>query len=237
VLTPGPLVIGAHLVNGSNDGDITGLSRSVLLRYAGHMSTASIIRLKITLDDVEPVVMRRVTVRFGIRLDRLHTIVQAAMGWSNSHLWEFLAGGTGWAPRGADDDIRDGPLDASKATLLDVLSDVGGKSVKYVYDFSDGWEHTIKVEKVFENIPGLDRPFLLEAAGRCPPEDIGGPSGYAEFLAAIRHPNHERHAEFAGRYGTDFNPAAVNVKALEAAVEAIGARSRSPAPRRKSAQS
>jgi Plasmid pRiA4b ORF-3-like protein len=199
------------------------------------MSAASIIRLKITLDDVEPVVMRRVTVRFGIRLDRLHTIVQAAMGWSNSHLWEFLAGGTGWGPRGADDDIRDGPLDATKATLLGVLSDVGGKSVKYVYDFSDGWEHTIKVEKVFANIPGLDMPFLLEAVGRCPPEDIGGPSGYAEFLAAIRDPNHERHAEFVGRYSTDFNPAAVNVKALEAAVEAIG--SRSSAPRRKSAQS
>jgi hypothetical protein len=90
VLTPGPLVIGAHLENRSNCGDITGLSRSVLLRYAGHMSATSIIRLKITLDDVAPVVMRRVTVRFGIRLDRLHSVVQAAMGWSNSHLWEFL---------------------------------------------------------------------------------------------------------------------------------------------------
>jgi Plasmid pRiA4b ORF-3-like protein len=199
------------------------------------MSATSIIRLKITLDDVEPIVMRRVTVRFGIRLDRLHKIIQAAMGWSNSHLWEFRAGGTGWGPRGPDDDIRDGPLDAGKATLLAVLIDVGGKSVKYLYDFGDGWEHTIKVERVFANIPGLDMPFLLEAVGRCPPEDIGGPSGCAEFLAAIRDPGHERHAEFVERYGTEFNLAAVNVKALETAVEATGARS--AAPRRKPAQS
>ena len=59
------------------------------------MTATRIVRLKITLDDVEPVVMRRLTVRFGNRLDRLHRVLQVAMGWSNSHLWEFRAGGTG----------------------------------------------------------------------------------------------------------------------------------------------
>jgi len=188
------------------------------------MTATSIVRLKITLDDVKPVVMRRVTVRFGIRLDRLHRVLQAAMGWTNSHLWEFRAGGTGWGPRDPQDDFRDGPHDATKATLLGVLSDVGGKTIKYLYDFGDGWEHTIKIEKIFPDVPGLAQPFLLEATGRCPPEDIGGPWGYAEFLEAIADPMHARHAEFAEWHGIDFKPDVVDLKALEARVEAIAER-------------
>jgi hypothetical protein len=101
------------------------------------MSATSIARLKITLDmpdacfqhDVKPVVMRRLTVRFGVRGDRLHAVLQAAMGWTNSHLWEFRAGGTGWGPLDPDDDFGDGPHDAAKATLLGALSDVGLMSV------------------------------------------------------------------------------------------------------------
>jgi hypothetical protein len=190
------------------------------------MTATSIVRLKITLDDVEPVVMRRLTVRFGIRLDRLHMVLQAAMGWTNSHLWEFRAGGTGWGPRDPDGDFGDGPHDAAKATLLGVLSDVGGKTIKYLYDFGDGWEHTIKIEKIFPDVPGLAQPFLLEANGRCPPEDIGGPSGYAEFLEAIADPSHERYAEFVEWHGADFKPDTIDLKALEARVEAIANRSR-----------
>ena len=146
------------------------------------MTATSIVRQKITLDDVKPIVMRRITMRFGVRLDRLHTIVQAAMGWSNSHLWEFRAGGIGWGPSGPDAGFGDGPLDARKAPLLRMLNDVGGKTIKYLYDFGDGWEHSIKIERIFPDVPGLDQPFLLEATGRCPPEDIGGPGGYMAFL-------------------------------------------------------
>ena len=194
------------------------------------MTATSIVRLKINLDDVKPVVMRRITVRFGIRLDRLHTIVQAAMGWSNSHLWEFRAGGTGWGPSDPDVGFGDGPLDARKATLLRVLNDVGGKTIKYLYDFGDGWEHTIKIERIFPDVPGLDQPFLLEATGRCPPEDIGGPGGYMAFLAAFADPTHGRHAEFAERYGADFDPHGVNVRQLDADLRAIAERSRPKVP-------
>jgi Plasmid pRiA4b ORF-3-like protein len=49
------------------------------------MSADTIARLKMTLDDVEPTVLRRVDVPFDIRLDRLQLTIQAAMGWTNSH--------------------------------------------------------------------------------------------------------------------------------------------------------
>ena len=87
-------------------------------------------------------------------------------------------------------------LDARKARLGEVLEDVGTKTLKYLYDFGDGWEHTIKIERLADPEPGVLYPRLIEANGRCPPEDIGGPWGYAEFLEAIGDPKHERHAEF-----------------------------------------
>ena len=89
------------------------------------MSADTIARLKITLDDVKPVVLRRVEVPFDIKLDRLHLTIQAAMGWTNSHLYELRAGGVGWStPYPGGDGVVDF-LDARKAKLDDVLEDVG----------------------------------------------------------------------------------------------------------------
>jgi hypothetical protein len=195
------------------------------------MVAKSIVRLKITLDRVEPAVMRRITVRFGVRLERLHRIIQAAMGWSGGHLWEFRAGGTGWGPR-EDYEFGDGPHDASKATLLSVIEDVGVKTMRYIYDFGDDWQHTIKVERIFADVPGLAQPFLLEATGRCPPEDIGGPQGYREMLDALADPKHARHVELVERYGS-FDPAVVDIKGLEAAVDALAAQTHTTTTRRK----
>ena len=159
------------------------------------MTATSIVRLKITLDDVEPKVLRRVEVPLSIRLDRLHLAIQAAMGWTNSHLYEIRARDVGWGI--VDPDWGDGPLDARKAKLADVLEDVGVKTLRYLYDFGDGWEHTIKIERLDDPKPGALYPRLTEAKGRCPPEDVGGPWGYAEFLEALEDPEHERHADLA----------------------------------------
>ena len=60
------------------------------------MTADAIARLKITLDDVIPPVLRRIEVPLTIRLDRLHLVLQAAIGWTNSHLYELRAGDVGW---------------------------------------------------------------------------------------------------------------------------------------------
>ena len=137
------------------------------------MSVDTIAHLTITLDDVKPTVLRRIEVPFDIRLDRLHLAIQAAMGWTDTHLYEIRAGDVGWGIH--DRDWADGPLDARKASLGNVLEDVGTKTLRYLYDFGDGWEHTIKVERLVDREPGALYPRLIEASGRCPPEDIGGP--------------------------------------------------------------
>jgi hypothetical protein len=130
------------------------------------MSAATIACLKITLDDVKPAVLRRIEGPLAIRLDRLHLVIQAAMGWTNSHLYELRAGDVGWGI--PEPGWSDGPLDARKARLIDVLEDVGTKTLRYIYDFGDSWEHTIKIERVIDHtgchLSAFDRP--LDAASR-----------------------------------------------------------------------
>jgi hypothetical protein len=180
------------------------------------MSADTIARLKITLDDVRPAVLRRIEVPFDIRLDRLHLAIQAAMGWTNTHLYEIRARDVGWSTPDADADWGNDFLDARKARLGDVLEDLGTKTLKYLYDFGDGWEHTIKIERLTDPEPGIVYPRLTEVSGRCPPEDCGGPWGYAELIEAIKDPKHERHDELTEWIGDDFDPHADQAEWLTA---------------------
>ena len=174
------------------------------------MSADDIAHLKITLDEVKPPVLRRIEVPLTIRLDRLHLALQAAMGWTNSHLYEIRARDVCWGV--PDLDWGDGPLDARKARLVDVLEETGAKTLKYLYDFGDGWEHTIKIERIAKAVPGLAYPRLTEARGCCPPEDVGGPWGYTDFLEAITDPKHKRHAELTEWIGSSFDPHAAKTE-------------------------
>jgi hypothetical protein len=192
----------------------------------------TIARLKITLDDVKPVVQRRVEVPLTIRLDRLHLEFQAAMGWTNSHLYEIRARDVGWGM--VNPDWGDGSLDASKSRLIDVIEDTGAKTLKYLYDLGDGWEHTVKIERVIDAVPGMPYPILIDGAGACPPEDVGGPWGYSDLIDAITDPNHERHAELTEWIGGTFNPLAFNVDDHAKAVDALARKwSRKPKASRK----
>lgn len=183
------------------------------------MTAAAIAHLRIKLDDVEPAVLRRVQVPVTIRLDWLHLVLQAAMGWTNSHLYEIRAHDVGWGM--SDPDFGDGPLDASKARLIDVLEDVGTRSLKYVYDFGDCWEHSVRIERITDAVPGMIYPCLVEATGRCPPEDVGGPWGYREFLDAIADPDHQEHAERLEWIGGTFDPTTVDLQRLTKAVDSL----------------
>jgi len=146
-----------------------------------------VARLKVTLSDVEPQVLRRFDVPLKIKLSCLQEVIQVAMGWSDSHLYEFRAGCVGCGvPDPEYDD--DGPLPANKTGLLDVLEDVGTKAIDYIYDFGDNWHPVIKIEKINDAIPRAAYPRLVRAIGACPPEDVGGFPGYADFLEAMADP-------------------------------------------------
>lgn len=99
-------------------------------------------------------------------------------------------------------------------------------SFKYLYDFGDAWSHSVKVEKIEPAIPGLSYPFLLHASGRCPPEDVGGPDGYAEFLRIIADDRHEEFHETVVWAGGTFDPNFVDLDRIEARLAALAKRSK-----------
>jgi hypothetical protein len=179
------------------------------------------VRIKVTLKDAKPEVMRRLVVPFTLRLDRLHLTLQAAFDWTDSHLFEFTAGDGHWGIPDLYHDFGPQPIDARKARLCDIVRDTGAKTIHYLYDFGDGWDHVIKLEKWFEDTSMEGLPFLLDAAGRCPPEDVGGVPGYAEYLQAIGDPNHPEHESMRIWGPEGFDPNVIDQKTLDDAVNTL----------------
>ncbi len=171
---------------------------------------SEIVRLKIKLDHVKPSVFRWIEVPRTLRLDHLHGVLQIVMGWENSHLWELRLGRDIAYGIPDLDWPDDQPLAANKATLGSLLKQMGrAKTFRYVYDFGDNWVHTITVEARGKADPGSTYPRLVTANGACPPEDCGGPWGYARYLKAIADPDHEEHDDMIDWRGPGFDPAAV----------------------------
>jgi hypothetical protein len=178
------------------------------------MATPSIAVLTVTLDDV---------VLDDIRLDRLHMVIQAAMGWTNSHLFEFQIGGAGSGIPDTDD-LHDGPMDAGKARFNTELARSGRKSFNYIYDYGDNWSHTVKVEKIATMSEGQSTFILLEAGGRCPPEDCGGAPGYGRLLETLADPDDGKHEDKIAWCGGPFDPTRVDLPALQANLDRLARR-------------
>ncbi len=106
-----------------------------------------VARLRIILNDVDPQPMRHVEVPLKIRLDRLHEVMQAAMGWTDTHLYEFRAGDVGWGVPDPDG-FYEGPMPAKTMTLEKLLRETGTRTIQYTYDFGDDWDHSIRIERV-----------------------------------------------------------------------------------------
>jgi hypothetical protein len=90
-------------------------------------------------------------------------------------------------------------LTDERRVRLSSFIEAGVRRFTYLYDFGDGWEHVVKIEDLVAPRPGLPPIVCLAGANACPPEDVGGPHGYAEFLAILADPNHEEHADVGGR--------------------------------------
>lgn len=97
----------------------------------------------------------------------------------------------------------------------------GAKPFRYTYDFGDGWEHRIKVEKVLPPDPSLRHPVCLAGANACPPEDVGGLPGYVDFLEAISDPQHPEHEDMLEWCGGSFDPTAFNLNDINDALASI----------------
>jgi len=124
--------------------------------------------------------------------------IQVAMGWTDSHLHSFEKDGKHSGIHEYDDLI-----DENKTQLVKLLR-AEGDSVIYVYDFGDYWRHEIVLEKILAAKNDSKHPVCLGGERRCPPEDVGGVSGYEEFLEVIFDPTHEEYEHYVGWVGGHF---------------------------------
>jgi hypothetical protein len=147
-----------------------------------------------------------------INLHELHEVLQVAFGWTNSHLHQFVVGGTYY---GVPDDEFEGPAetkDERRYTLAQIAKRKGAKLV-YEYDFGDNWEHLIVVEDIRTAEGKTIQPQCIDGARSSPPEDVGSVSGYENFLKAIRNPKHPEHKEMLEWIGGRFDPETFSMEA------------------------
>jgi len=174
-------------------------------------ATPNRLRLKITLDNVEPPIWRRVVVRDDLTFQQLHEVIQAAMGWEDCHMHQFELA----SPRlviGSEDVplFGEGPpmLPETGTRLSEMLG--RKRKFRYWYDFGDDWWHTIAIEKRLPAEPDGPAAELVAGERACPPEDCGGPWGYAGMLEAAADPAHPEHQNIREWLG-DFDPAAFDL--------------------------
>lgn len=172
------------------------------------VASNKIFQFKITLLGSEPPIWRRIQVQ-DCTLDKLHELIQTAMGWTNSHLHQFEIKGQRYGdPELLDDGFEDFGCEDSTTTMVsEILPKTGRRfAFGYEYDFGDSWDH----EVMFEGSPPVDPkakyPQCVEGERACPPEDCGGVWGYDNFLAAIRNPKHAEHEDMLEWVGGKFDP-------------------------------
>jgi Plasmid pRiA4b ORF-3-like protein len=160
-----------------------------------------VYQLRVSLDGVTPEVWRRVLVPGGYTLDRVHRVIQHAMGWWDYHLHSFEIDGVLYGEPDPHDELR-------VRDELDVRLDQvarPGNEFRYTYDYGDWWEHLVTVEAVWPADPDERYPLCLEGERACPPEDVGGVYGYRRLVRALRDPAHPEHDEMRAWLGRGLN--------------------------------
>ncbi len=150
-------------------------------------------------------------------------------------LHHFEIGGILYGEPSPDDAEFDSDIVDERKLKLVTLAEEGDRLFEYVYDYGDNWCCAIVIEALQPALSGIVYPRLVEGARRGPPEDIGGPPGYEEFLEAIGDPKHERHAELIEWSGEDFDPECLSIDDINAALSQLakpkGTRAKKAPPR------
>jgi hypothetical protein len=182
-----------------------------------------VISAEVHIIDIEPRISRTLELPVKLNFAQLHEVLQAAFGWTDSHLHQFNVGGlTIGAPEFDEDGLSDHrTFEASEVRLQDLTfpyDEDPPLSILYEYDFGDNWRHLLILRRIPRQI-GVDYPRCVAGSRSGPPEDVGGCSGYADFLEAWGDPEHEEHKENRRWVGRKFDPERFD---LEATNKAIG---------------
>jgi len=151
------------------------------------------IQLRIDLIGFKPPIWRRVLVPFDYTLADLHEVIQTCFEWEDAHLHQFIIGRMYYEPAGMDfDDFGEFfTEDTSSITVGEVFEQF--KTIHYVYDFGDDWEHKIKFEAnipftelpkdkgTLSNVKAEQLPICLTGRQGAPLEDSAGEDEFSSF--------------------------------------------------------
>ncbi len=179
-----------------------------------HEASEFVHQFLIVLSRVDPLVWRRILVPRSYSFWDLHVAIQDAMGWEDRHLHEFRLFDDQTKKLmsiGIPDDMSspDRPVLPGWTVPLSRYVEARewhGVPMLYAYDFGDDWEHVVIYEGTQPARRSLKYPRCLSGARRCPPEDCGGPRGYAELVKAVANPRHREHAAMIDWVGGNFDP-------------------------------
>ena len=163
----------------------------------------SIYQIKISLIGAKPPIWRTVLVPSSLKLASFHEVIQLAMGWTNSHLHQFIANNIFYGI--PEEDFGMETEDETKYKLSQLLSKEKD-TITYEYDFGDSWEHKILLEKILPDDGKSVLPVCIKGKRACPPEDCGGIWGYEELLETISNPKHTDHDDMLEWLGGEFDP-------------------------------
>ena len=154
-------------------------------------------QIHLSLNDLKPEVWRRIILPADVELSDLHKIIQTTMGWTNSHLHQFIHHRNLYEPP-APENVWDSMGEDYTGMRLDQFLEKKNDKLTYEYDFGDSWEHEIKLENILKKDKKLDRslPMCIDGKMACPPDDCGGVWGYQELLEALNNPNHPEHEDY-----------------------------------------
>jgi hypothetical protein len=165
---------------------------------------AAVFQLHVELEDVTPPVWRRLLVPSNITLGDLHIALNEAIGWTNSHLHQFILRNRRFGDVTMPD-AEELALEDERKVRLDAL--LGEKQcIEYEYDFGDAWRHEVKVEKTLEFDARLSYPLCVGGARACPPEDCGGAGGYEHLLEVLQDEKDPEYDDTITWVGGYFDP-------------------------------
>lgn len=180
------------------------------------------IQAKVTIQDIEPPIWRRLLLPCDLNLAQLHEVLQAAFGWTDSHLHQFIIGGLVYGAPEFDEGWEEDrtTFEASEIVLGDFdLYHEPHPRILYEYDFGDSWMHVIEFERQVPREAEVTDPHCIDGARHHPPEDVGGSGGYADFLAVWGDPGHEDYADMRSWAGRGFDPEAFDIAATNEAID------------------
>jgi hypothetical protein len=187
------------------------MGKEILITWPRKKPFKCVLQFKITLNETDPPIWRRIQVPDYYTFYDLHVAIQDAMGWRDCHLHDFAVHPKRKysmnirieCPFAIDEIEEKAPILTTEVPVLDFIQEPEDGAL-YTYDYGDDWQHDVILEGIFPKEPAGKYPICLDGELAGPPEDCGGVPGYYDCIRALKErDNSEGLLDWLGRWKPD----------------------------------